>query len=78
MANQGRERLYVSVDWRRRHEQAIAWGQAMFSGGGNVTPAHGYVLGREYMRYGPTRQSRGLGLVSTKESKTSSQRHRTE
>ena len=59
-------------------DHAIAWGQAMFLGGGNVIHVHRTAQGLAVMGRGPGGLGLVLALERIKESATPEVRHRTE
>lgn len=58
--------------------QAIAWGQAMFLGGGNVIPVDAAALGLVVLGCGPVVLGLGLVLEKIKEASTLEGGHGTE
>jgi hypothetical protein len=63
--------ISLGVDWRRRYDQAIAWGQAMFLGGSSVTPVCCLYVGPEPHGLWATGRD---GLESTKDSRAAAVR----
>jgi hypothetical protein len=77
----GFRRRFLHLSWScsaLRPQRAIAWGQAMFLGGGNVMSVYGGIQGELYMGRGPAVVGRWHGSLATRGEQPQAERHRTE